>query len=105
MRVGVDGPLILNAPEACIRAALRGVGLLHTVRSLVIGHVRQGSLEIVLENFGREVPGLILYYPSRSQSLPKLRAFAEFAAKRMRLEIEPDAYQPRPWPPLISRHA
>src|SRR5262249_45069326 len=97
LRIGVDGPLIVGDSEACIRAALRGVGLLYTVRSLVTRYVDQGSLELVLEEYSREVPGLSLYYPSRNQSLPKLRAFVDFATRRLRQEIAPDAFSPQPW--------
>jgi hypothetical protein len=35
---------------------------------------------------------LMLYYPSRSQSLPKLRAFADFAQKRMRCHFRAGHY-------------
>ncbi len=84
LKVAVDGPLVLNDYEASIRAALRGVGFLHTVGSVVRHHIEQGHLVPVLEDYARDVPGLCLYYPSRSQSLPKLRAFVEFATKRMR---------------------
>jgi DNA-binding transcriptional LysR family regulator len=97
LRVGVDGPLIVGDSESCIRAALRGVGLLYTVRSLVTSYVEQGSLELVLEEYAREVPGLSLYYPSRNQSLPKLRAFVDFATRRLRQKIPPDAFSPQPW--------
>ena len=95
VRVGVEGPLILNDYEGCIRAALRGVGLFYTVRSVVRNYIDQGSLAPILEKFSREVPGLSLYYPSRSQSLPKLRAFVDFATQRLRQEISPDAFLPQ----------
>ena len=102
VRVGVDGPLVVGDSESCIRAALRGVGLLYTVRSLVTRYVEQGSLEPVLEAYAREVPGLSLYYPSRNQTLPKLRAFADFATRRLRQQIAPDAFSPQPFggPPI-----
>lgn len=38
----------------------------------------------VLDGFATSLPGRSLYYPSRSQKLPKLRAFIVFAAPRMR---------------------
>ena len=98
LRVAVDGPLILNDYEARIRAALRGVGFLYTVGSLVRSHIEQGSLVPVLEDYACDVPGLCLYYPSRSQSLPKLRAFVDFATKRLRQEIASDAYLAQPQP-------
>lgn len=101
LRVGVDGPLILNDNEARIRAALRGVGLVYTIRPLVMNYIEQGSLVPLLEAYGREIPGLSLYYPSRSQSLPKLRAFVDFATKRLRQEIPLDAFSRQPPPPRI----
>lgn len=96
VRVGVDGPLILNDYEACLRAALRGVGFHYTVRSMVMDHIEQGSLIPLLADYAREVPGLSLYFPSRSQSLPKLRAFVDFATKRLRQELPADAFSPQP---------
>lgn len=96
LKVAVDGPLILNDYEASIRAALRGVGFLHTVSSVIRHHIEQGSLVPVLEDYARDVPGLCLYYPSRSQSLPKLRAFVEFATKRMRQGVTADAFSAQP---------
>ena len=56
-------------------------------------HLDRGDLETVLDGFSREVPGLSLYYPNRSQSLPKLRAFVELAQKHMRREFQPYDYR------------
>jgi DNA-binding transcriptional LysR family regulator len=94
--VGVQGPLVINDVEACIRSTLRGVGLFQLPRSLVMSYLGSGELETALEPHSEEVPGLSLYYPSRSQSLPKLRAFVEFATKRMRREFRPGDYLPTP---------
>jgi DNA-binding transcriptional LysR family regulator len=47
-------------------------------------HLESGTLKTVLDSCGVEFPGLSLYYPSRSTSLPKLRAFIDFAGKRLR---------------------
>jgi DNA-binding transcriptional LysR family regulator len=101
LKVAVDGPLILNDYEASIRAALRGVGFLYTVGSVIRHYIEQGSLIPVLEDHARDVPGLCLYYPSRSQSLPKLRAFVDFATKRMRQGMASDAFSMQPQ--LISQ--
>jgi DNA-binding transcriptional LysR family regulator len=94
--VGVGGPLVINDIEACIRSALRGVGLFQMPHSLAMSHLESGALQTVLDPYCREVPGLSLYYPSRSQSLPKLRAFVEFATQRMRRKFEPGDYSPSP---------
>jgi DNA-binding transcriptional LysR family regulator len=90
--VGIDGPLIINDVETCIRSTLRGAGLFCLPRSLVMHYLEQGQLETVLDSHSVEVPGLSLYYPSRSQSLPKLRAFIEFATKRMRRDFQAGDY-------------
>jgi DNA-binding transcriptional LysR family regulator len=50
-------------------------------------YLERGDLETVLDRNSVEVPGLSLYYPSRSQSLPKLRAFIEFTTKKMRRDF------------------
>jgi DNA-binding transcriptional LysR family regulator len=92
LNVEVSGPLIVDDSETSIRAALRGVGIAYTVNSLVAADLQQGSLEAVLKVYGREIPGWSLYYPSRSQSLPKLRAFADFAVRRLREGLAPDDF-------------
>jgi len=38
-------------------------------------YLARGRLESVLDTFAVGVPGLMLYYPSRSRSLAKLKAF------------------------------
>jgi DNA-binding transcriptional LysR family regulator len=90
--VAIDGPLIINDVEICIRSALRATGLFCLPRSLVMHYLERGWLETVLDSYCVEVPGLSLYYPSRTQSLPKLRAFIELATQKMRREFHPDDY-------------
>jgi DNA-binding transcriptional LysR family regulator len=92
--VKVEGPLVINDIEACIRSALRGVGLFQLPHSLVMSYLENGDLQTALEPYCEEVPGLSLYYPSRSQSLPKLRAFVDFATQRMRRAFKPGDYLP-----------
>ncbi|WP_281848671.1 LysR family transcriptional regulator [Dyella sp. GSA-30] len=94
--VGVAGPLVINDIESCVRSALRGVGLFQLPHSIVMSHLECGDLQTVLEPYCEEVPGLSLYYPSRSQSLPKLRAFVDFATERMRRPFKSDDYLSNP---------
>ncbi len=94
--VSVQGPLILDDVEACVRAALKGVGLFRLPRSIVTHYLEQGDLETVLDGDADEIPGLFLYYPSRSTALPKLRAFVEYATKHMRRDVLPGDYLPAP---------
>lgn len=90
--IAVNGPLIVNDVDINLRAALLGVGLAYVPEPLVLYHLANGQLEGVLREFADEEPGLVLYYPSRSQALPKLNAFVEFARSRMRREFQPSDY-------------
>ena len=94
VEVAVDGPLILNDVEMIIRATLRGVGLARVPSALVLDYLARGEMEAVLDEFGFDEEGLMLFYPSRSQSLPKLKAFAEFAVPRLRQDFSATDYLP-----------
>jgi DNA-binding transcriptional LysR family regulator len=81
--IAVTGPLIANDPAVCVSAAASSVGLTYTVASTVEPMVSQGLLVPCLERFMPEIPGFFIYFPSRSQMSPKLRAFLDFwAAER-----------------------
>jgi DNA-binding transcriptional LysR family regulator len=41
--------------------------------------LREGRLRRVLESYAAEVPGWFLYFPSRAQASPALRAFIDVA--------------------------
>lgn len=88
LRVKVDGPLTVNESQMAVLAAIQGAGLVYTVQSLITDHINEGRLEVVLANYAKEVPGLHLYYPNRNHSLPKLRAFIEFATHHLRRGID-----------------
>jgi DNA-binding transcriptional LysR family regulator len=87
--VAVGGPFVANDIETCLRAALGGVGLLCLARLLVRDALARGELEAVLAGHALDVPGLSLYYPSRSRAVPKLRAFATFAKQRLSAPVAP----------------
>ena len=40
--------------------------------------VETGELELVLTDYADATSGLFLYYPSRKQVMPKLRAFIDY---------------------------
>jgi DNA-binding transcriptional LysR family regulator len=92
IRVAVQGPLIFNDVELGIRCMLRSMGLFQLPLPLAMHHIDAGELETVLDEYSVEVAGLSLYYPSRNQSLPKLRAFVEFARARMHLDFDAADY-------------
>jgi DNA-binding transcriptional LysR family regulator len=76
-QVHVNGTLILNDPILIIGAAIQGAGIMYCARELIAEEIRTGKLEVVLEAYAANSDGFYLYYPRRSQVLPKLRAFVE----------------------------
>jgi DNA-binding transcriptional LysR family regulator len=90
--VAVTGPLIVNDTDMILRGALTGLGLAYLPEAYAAFHIASGQLIPALQAFAPEEPGLMLYHPSRAQSLPKLRAFVEFARSRMRKEFQPGDY-------------
>jgi DNA-binding transcriptional LysR family regulator len=49
---------------------------------MVAEGLRAGKLVHVLEPFAPVIPGVFLYYPSRRQIMPKLRAFIDHVKSR-----------------------
>lgn len=81
--IDVDGPLVTNDNALTVRAALDGIGLLHTMEIYVREHLAAGRLESVLESWLPPYDGFHLYYPSRFQVPPKLRVFIDFVRARL----------------------
>lgn len=73
----VSGPLIAHDYPTLIGAATRGIGLVLAPGPLAWGPIRDGQLETALDGLTPETPGVFLYYPSKHQVLPKLRAFID----------------------------
>ena len=76
-QVQVKGSLILNDALLTLDAALDGAGIVYTTEAAIRDKVRSGKLEVVLGQFTCTSTGIYLYFPKRSQVLPKLRAFIE----------------------------
>ena len=73
----VSGPLIAHDYPTLVAAAIRGMGLTQMPGPLVKAPIADGRLQALLVPFAVTTPGVFLYYPSRRQVLPKLRAFIE----------------------------
>jgi DNA-binding transcriptional LysR family regulator len=73
----VSGPVIAHDYPTLLGAALRGLGLAQVPGPLAKDPVAERRLEALLTPFAVTTPGVFLYYPSRRQALPKLRAFIE----------------------------
>ncbi len=76
--VGVDGPLIVSEDRLGLIAALNGVGLAYLFDLRVEHELTSGKLVRVLEDWCSPYPGPFIYYPSRRQMRPALRAFIDF---------------------------
>ena len=77
LTVAIDGPMIVNDSSVNIAAAKNGIGLAYVAEPLVWNEIDDGSLETVLEKYLPATPGIFMYFPSRSQAMPKLRAFID----------------------------
>ena len=76
-QVQVKGSLIINDTLLMIDAAVEGAGIVYTMENAIRDKIRSGKLEVVLADYACASEGFYLYYPKRSQVLPKLRAFLE----------------------------
>jgi DNA-binding transcriptional LysR family regulator len=76
--VAVDGPLIVTEDRLAVLAALNGAGLAYLFDMRVEEELAEGRLIRVLEDWCPPYPGFYIYYPSRRQMRPALRAFLDF---------------------------
>lgn len=77
IQVQVKGSIIMNDPLLTVDAAMDGLGLIYTVEDAIKEQLRTGKLESVLDQYAPSSAGYYLYYPQKSQTQPKLRAFVE----------------------------
>ena len=78
----VSGPLIAHDFPTMLGAAAEDMGLAQVPGPIAAELVRAGRLVHVLERFAPTAPGVFLYYPSRHQMMPKLRAFIDHVKSR-----------------------
>jgi DNA-binding transcriptional LysR family regulator len=86
VRITPRGPLRVNSIALALRAARDGLGVLLIFRDYVEDDLAAGRLVGVLTDWCEPFPGPFLYYPSRRQPPPALRAFLDFAAAWRRRE-------------------
>jgi len=80
--IAVDGPLIVNTAALALAGAAAGIGLAYLMDRHVRPLLEEARLERTLEGTCPPSPGFCIYYPARSQVLPKLRAFIDFFRRR-----------------------
>lgn len=78
LQVSVAGPLIVNEPDVAARAVLDGVGIGYLFDYQAGPLIAAGKLVRLLAGWTPPFPGFHLYYPSRRQTPPALRAFIDF---------------------------
>lgn len=76
--VDVRGPLILPDDRAILAACLDGAGLAYAFESRIGQELTEGRLIRVLDDWCQPFDGFYIYYPTRRQMRPALRAFVDF---------------------------
>ena len=82
IEIAVTGPLIAHDFPTVLGAAIEGVGLAQVPEPIAAAALQSAKIVQVLEQYAPTAPGVFLYYPSRRQVLPKLRAFIEHVRSR-----------------------
>jgi DNA-binding transcriptional LysR family regulator len=77
LAVSVQGPVIVDAAELIIQAAIDSVGLAFMLEAQAAPHLTSGALVRVLEDWCPPFAGYFLYYPSRRQQPAALSALIE----------------------------
>ena len=76
-QVAVTGALFENDPRIAVLAVLTGEVIGFAFEAQVAPHLASGTLETVLDDWCPSFPGFHLYYPSRREVTPALRAFID----------------------------
>ncbi|HEX5507061.1 MAG TPA: LysR family transcriptional regulator [Pseudolabrys sp.] len=74
----VNGTLIVDDIDLSIQAVLGGVGLAYLLHDYIAADIARGRLVPVLEDWTPRLSGFFLYYSSRRQMTPALRALVDF---------------------------
>ncbi len=75
--VAVRGPFIANDTRLALDAAVAGLGVAFVMESMAATALAKGDVVRMLEDWCPTFPGFSLYYPSRRQMRPALRAFID----------------------------
>jgi DNA-binding transcriptional LysR family regulator len=82
LELAVTGPIATNDARIAEHAVLAGCGVGYAFESQVTTYLETGALEAVLHAWSASFPGFHLYYPSRRQVSPALRAFIDVMKRR-----------------------
>ena len=76
--IAVDGHVVTNDGAVLVDAAVEGLGVAYVFENMVADLLAQNRLVRVLDEYCPQIPGYFLYYPSRVNLAPKLKALVEF---------------------------
>ncbi len=83
----VEGPLTVTEPGLGLAAAIDGAGVIQLLSAYIDPEVAAGRLIPLLEDWApAPLDGYFLYYSSRRQMRPPLKAFIEFLRDAYRQE-------------------
>ncbi len=91
VQIAIRPRLRANTVEAVIDAALAGLGLARTMSYPIQQALADGTLQLVLRDYQVPPVAVSLVYPSQRLLPLKLRAFLDFAAPRLRAQLETQA--------------
>jgi DNA-binding transcriptional LysR family regulator len=80
--IAPQGRLTVSDARHLVRAAIAGLGLVRVLDDHVREPLADGQLAQVLGDWCPRIPSWFLYYPSRRQPPPAMRAFLDFLASR-----------------------
>lgn len=78
IEIAAQGPLIFDEDHMIVQAAIDGAGLAFVFEDYVRAPLADGRLIRVLDDWCPSFDGFFVYYPSRRQVRPALRAFVDF---------------------------
>src|SRR6266446_483596 len=79
LEVHVEGRLVVNSASLARRVAIEGLALIQTPLLFIALDLSEGKLTTVLDQWApTPVTGFFLYYPSRRQMRPALKALVDF---------------------------
>ena len=85
--VRISPRLTVTTAEAAIDAASEGIGITRVLGYQAVDALARGAVHQVLTEFGREESPVSLLYPGGAHPPPKLRAFIDFAAPKLRVRL------------------
>jgi DNA-binding transcriptional LysR family regulator len=85
--VNVGSRLSLTSFQAAINAAMHGWGLTQVPHYQIAGHLKNGSLAYVLEDFEIEPEPVHVVYSEGRRGSSKLRSFVDFCVTALRHDL------------------